>query len=374
MGYAILRHSKIKGSGKGVCVAHNRRLAGEQKDNIDASLTPLNQYLGDAGVVGRINDKLPGKRRKDAVEAVELLLTASPEFFDSIEKDRRKLAVHPTFKKWVKATVSWAQKELGGNVVDVALHMDENSPHMHVLFVPMVEGRLCAKEVTSRAEMVRRQTSYAEVMGQFGLKRGDSAAETHRKHVPLKGKPSEAGGKALQERIASLEKSLSELTSRSAFLEGRRQAAAVEVTALMAERDALAKERDGLTADLKEMDEKLGKATSRDHELVAEITALRAEKPTVQPSLEQLKAIDRVLIDQAAERLEKERSALLEQFKPTREANPNDLRSGKVVGAVEGLAVLSVGRGVHVSHKLAAGQVAIKGQELNQQQRDGLAR
>jgi hypothetical protein len=219
MAYAILRHGKIKGSGKGVCVAHNRRLAGEQKENIDASLTPLNQYLGDAGVVGRINGKLPGKRRKDAVEAVELLLTASPEFFNGIETDRQKLAAHPTFQEWKKATVAWARAELGQNIVDIALHMDESNPHMHVLFVPMVEGRLCAKEVTSRSEMVRRQTSYADVMGKFGLQRGDSATETHRRHTPLKDKPSATGGKVIQEQAAVIEALRAELAQAQVAVE-----------------------------------------------------------------------------------------------------------------------------------------------------------
>lgn len=234
---------------------------------------------------------------------------------------------------------------LRGNMVDIALHMDENSPHMHVLFVPMVEGRLCAKEVTSRAEMVRRQTSYAGVMEQFGLKRGDSAAETHRRHVRLKDKPSAAGGKALQERIAALEKSLAELTSRGAFLEGRRQAAAREVTALMAERDALAKERDGLKAELEK---------ALDKEKVEE------RGPVSVPVI--------------ADTTEQERAALLEQFKPVREANPSDLPYGKVVGAVEGLAVLSMGRGVYVSHKLDAGPLPAVGSELNEQRRGGVAR
>lgn len=268
--YAIMRHGKVKGTGKGVCVAHNRRLAGEAKENIDASLTPLNVYWHDAKVVARINEKLPVKRRKDAVEVVELLLSASPEFFDSIESDRRKLAAHPTFKKWVQETVAWAKKELGKNVVDIALHLDENSPHFHVLFVPLVEGRLCAKEVTSRAEMVRRQSSYADAMGQFGLIRGEAAAETHRKHTPLKDKPSPA-----KEAMARLERLV----------------------------NSTAKDNRALRKENAAMKQALATATDRDRELVAEITALRAANANAQPNLEQLRAINAVLVDQARERL-----------------------------------------------------------------------
>lgn len=49
-------------------------------------------------------------------------------------------------------------------------------------------------------------------------------------------------------------------------------------------------------------------ATESDHILVAEITQLRAENPGYQATVEHLRAIDRVLIDQARERLQKENS------------------------------------------------------------------
>lgn len=281
MGFAILRHGKVKGTGKGVCVAHNRRLAGEAKENIDATLTPLNVYWQDAKVVSRINEKLPEKRRKDAVEVVELLLSASPEFFDSIETDRRKLAANPTFQKWVKETVTWAKKELGQNIVDIALHLDEHSPHFHVLFVPLIGGRLCAKDVTSRNEMVRRQSSYADAMGQFGLLRGESATETHRQHIPLKGKPA-TGGKAIDALKADLAKSQESVAKLERMLNFRKQ-------------------------ENQEMKQALAIATDRDRELVAEITALRAQNQDAQATLEQLRAIDRVLVDQARERLAAQR-------------------------------------------------------------------
>lgn len=44
-------------------------------------------------------------------------------------------------------------------------------------------------------------------------------------------------------------------------------------------------------------------ATEQDHILVAEITKLRQENPDYQATIEHLRAIDRVLIDQARERL-----------------------------------------------------------------------
>jgi hypothetical protein len=47
-------------------------------------------------------------------------------------------------------------------------------------------------------------------------------------------------------------------------------------------------------------------ATEQDYVLLDEITKLRAENPDYQATFEHLRAIDRILIDQARERLQKE--------------------------------------------------------------------
>lgn len=205
MGFAILRHGKIKSTGKGVSVAHNHRTATSEQPNIDRKLSGLNSYM-EGSALDRINAKLPPKHRKDAVVAVEILLTASPEFFDKLATDRGALAKHQVFKKWVADSFAWAQREFGSNLVDAALHMDESSPHIHLLAVPLVQGRLCAKEVMGRKEMQRRQTEYAKAVESHGLNRGATAAQTKRKHIPLKDNPPAAGGQAQGELVKLQEK------------------------------------------------------------------------------------------------------------------------------------------------------------------------
>jgi hypothetical protein len=49
-------------------------------------------------------------------------------------------------------------------------------------------------------------------------------------------------------------------------------------------------------------------ATKQDYFLLDEITKLRAENPDYQATFEHLRAIDRILIDQARERLKKQNS------------------------------------------------------------------
>lgn len=188
--YAIMRHGKIKAPLMGAAIAHNYRTTVLEKENIVAELTPLNNQLFRTGSPHqRLAEKLQGKKkRKDAVVAIEIVLSASPEFFDAIETDRKKLYAHPKFREWVKKTLEWVRKEFGQNLFDLSLHMDESSPHIHAMVVPLTaDGRLCAKEVMSKAEMIRRQTDYAEALGDMGLNRGISASKSHRKHVPLGG-------------------------------------------------------------------------------------------------------------------------------------------------------------------------------------------
>lgn len=217
--YAILRHGKINSTSKGVAIAHNKR-TGAPADNIDQSLSHLNKYWSTSNsVLDEVNKKIPSGSRKDAVQAVELILSASPDWFDGISSDLIKLRAHPKFQAWVNLSFEWAKKEFGDNLVSFDLHMDENSPHMHVLAVPLTsDGRLCAKEIVSRLEMKRRQTEYAKKVEPLGLERGESAEETKRKHTPIK-----AGAKALAKvtkELAAAREKIKELTRELQHTQG----------------------------------------------------------------------------------------------------------------------------------------------------------
>lgn len=178
MAFAILRQAKIKSTTKGIMASHNSRESNSNQPNINKEKSHLNwspaEFEGNC--LERIQAKLPAKMRKDAVQAVEFVLTASPEYFE------KKGAT----KAWVDKVCDWSKAEFGDNLVDMKLHLDETTPHFHIVVVPLVDGRLCAKEFTARSEMFRRHDSYAEALAPLGLQRGIPAAETGRKHVPMK--------------------------------------------------------------------------------------------------------------------------------------------------------------------------------------------
>lgn len=332
MSFAILRHSKIKSTGRGAAISHNHRLGDVDQVNIDKDRKHLNRWFMGDGLADRINALLPEKIRKDAVVSVEVLLTSGPEFFDAIDKDREKLAKNPTFLDWVAKSLDWAKKEFGSNLVDATLHMDESTPHIHLMAVPRTrDGRLCAKEVMARVEMQRRQTGYAEVMRHFGLARGEPAAVTKRRHIGLK-EAAGSGGK-----VAQLEAQLAKAKADLARLQ------------------TLSKQwSDTDLARCRALEAKLCEEVLKCEELEAKVATLSAALGT--PSMGQS-----VLTAAQSE------SIALEASKTALEALqkewPGILVGGKAevsVGALKAIygrfLVLHIGRGKHVFHEVPKGQ------------------
>lgn len=404
MSFAILRHGKISSTSKGAAISHNHRLGNVDQVNIDKDMKHLNRCFMGEGLADRIDALLPEKIRKDAVVSIELLLTSGPEFFNEIENDRAKLSKNPRFLDWVQKTLDWAKKEFGGNLVDATLHMDESTPHMHLMAVPLTkDGRLCAKELMARPELQRRQTEYAKAMEPFGLKRGDPAAETKRRHIGLKENPS-SGGKAaqLETQLAKVKADLARLQKLSKEWSDRDLAKikAHEVTVAVAlqERDSLAEELKAAKAEYKELHKKavaiqndrnslakevetMGKAlklaSEKDHEMVKELAELRKTKPKAPASPEILKAVDRILIDQASERLEKEaqkaQETLPAEWVGLPMANSLQVQHGTPRAIYGRQVVLSVGRGNHVIHTVPDGQPMPRLQQT-EQQKSGISR
>ncbi len=66
--------------------------------------------------------------------ACEFLMSASPEYFEG--KSREEV------EKWAKTSLDFITKKIGieeKNVLHAVVHMDEKTPHLHVVAVPLVE-------------------------------------------------------------------------------------------------------------------------------------------------------------------------------------------------------------------------------------------
>jgi hypothetical protein len=119
----------------------------------------------------RIDELRLPRLRGDAVRAVELVLTASPEGFRR-DADGRALDVRGT--AWVQDNLDFLRQRFGEkNVVSFTLHQDEITPHIHAVVVPVTDdGRLSSRDVFSPMSLRQLQTDYAKAMEPHGLERG----------------------------------------------------------------------------------------------------------------------------------------------------------------------------------------------------------
>lgn len=180
---------------------HNRRLF-KNEPNVDYSRTHLNRTLvGDtrtlmSSINTRINSaKLDRKVRTDAIYGIEFMLTASPEFFDEAARagDSEQLDA------WIAANLEFLVKTCGAeNIMQCILHMDETTPHLQVVICPIVtiDNRVCmnANVYAAHGAYGRLQSSYAEAMGRFGLKRG--VVDSPNKNQSIKAGRAEVAGLA----------------------------------------------------------------------------------------------------------------------------------------------------------------------------------
>ena len=175
--YAIMRCKKLTGMGS-VASALQHCYRERETPNADAERTPENycsvsQSADEA--MGKLRELLPEKRRKDAVLAVEYVMTASPEWWK--EATPRQQA------EFFARSEQWLENKYGKDrVVAAVVHRDEATPHLSAFVVPLTQdGRLSAKEfIGGRSKMRDDQSTYAESVKKLGLERGiEGSRATH---------------------------------------------------------------------------------------------------------------------------------------------------------------------------------------------------
>jgi hypothetical protein len=138
-------------------------------------------------VKNRIAEAGIAQLRKNGVLAFEVVLSASPEFWNIKHKDDGKISVKSPeeHQKWVKQSINWLKKEFGNNLVNVHLHMDEKTPHFHALVVPIDEkGKLnCRDFLGGREKLSKMQDRYSESIKDLGIDRGLSGSKATNKKL-----------------------------------------------------------------------------------------------------------------------------------------------------------------------------------------------
>ncbi|EFI8498734.1 plasmid recombination enzyme [Escherichia coli] len=177
MAYAIMRAKKLASMGS-VAASLQHCYRERETHNADQERTSSNQHLvakGTDEAMGKLRDLLPEKRRKDAVLAVEYVMTASPEWFAQATPEQEKA--------FFQLSLQWLADKYGADrIVTASIHRDEATPHLSAFVVPLTQDkRLSAKEfIGSRDKMRADQSAYAACVANLGLERGiEGSKATH---------------------------------------------------------------------------------------------------------------------------------------------------------------------------------------------------
>jgi hypothetical protein len=177
MAYAIMRAKKLANMGS-VAASMQHCYRERETHNADQERTPDNQHLvakSTDEAMGKLRALLPEKRRKDAVLAVEYVMTASPEWFAQATPEQEKA--------FFQRSLQWLADKYGADrIVTASIHRDEATPHLSAFVVPLTQDkRLSAKEfIGSRDKMRADQSTYAACVADLGLERGiEGSKATH---------------------------------------------------------------------------------------------------------------------------------------------------------------------------------------------------
>lgn len=170
--FALLRLRKRTASSGAAMARHALRDGGPEVLNADPERAGENRILVGpsraADAAKAIRGVLPADRRKNAVEVVELLVTGSPEAMHA-----KSVAAQDAY---FRDALAWIGHRFGGveNIKLAVVHRDETTPHMQVLLVPLIEGKLQANKVIGGPPGMRQmQTDFALDVGKpHNLERG----------------------------------------------------------------------------------------------------------------------------------------------------------------------------------------------------------
>lgn len=179
MSFAILRTAKLKDWGN-ISASLQHTFRERVTPNSDQNRMELNQYIGGNSadeIRQKIENALPEKYRSDCVKCIEYLITASPEWFSKNDK-----AEH---QRYFDRSIEWLKERHDEeNIKCISIHNDENTPHLVAYVIPLDErGKLNAKKwLGGRKLMNEMQSSFAERVADFGLKRGvEGSKATHQR-------------------------------------------------------------------------------------------------------------------------------------------------------------------------------------------------
>ena len=225
MSYAIIRNENHKVGAVPLLERHNERLNHNYSNkDIDPSRTSENYHLKKIqaesylqefdrirtrqGLKGNL--RLQGKKQSTIL--CEFVITSDKEFFDRLGGERTR--------QFFSHAYDFVCSKAGGEqyVLSAVVHMDEATPHMHVAFIPVINGKdrkgnpckriNCSEFWKGRDSYSRLQDEYYDFITSRGydLERGEKGSTAqHLSVAEYKLKKTDEQLAEMSEQIAELE-------------------------------------------------------------------------------------------------------------------------------------------------------------------------
>lgn len=188
MSFIVLHMDKFKKEAVRGIQSHNEReRESHSNPDIDYERSSANYDLCDHPtdnysevIQNRIDDLLLVKAvRKDAVHMCGLIVSSDSAFFEKLSPEESR--------RFFEASKAFLADFVGPeNVISAKVHMDEKTPHMHFMHVPVTpDGRLNANKIYTRESLKKLQTelpAYLQSRGfelERGIEQGPGAAKKH---------------------------------------------------------------------------------------------------------------------------------------------------------------------------------------------------
>ncbi|KQP24740.1 hypothetical protein ASF27_11745 [Methylobacterium sp. Leaf102] len=181
MNFAVLRFQKIK------TMAALAAMAGHwdrSRETINADPNREVRFLVGPDVAAEVQRRLPEKRRKDATLAIEGVLSATGEYYRPSDPGRAGYYEKDRLDDFVDASMRWARNQFGDNLASAVLHLDEITPHIQLIVVPLTRrGTLSARDLFGPQQMREYQTSYGKALAPLGIARGRPGSTATHEHI-----------------------------------------------------------------------------------------------------------------------------------------------------------------------------------------------
>lgn len=200
MSYAIIRNEKLtRAESYGAYVHNDRKAKNHSNKDIDPTRTHLNFYCKENETTyikefDRMKKEydLQGNLRKNSIIMCQIMITSDNEFFKKIGLEETKRYFIESYKFVCN------YKNLGErNIISAAVHLDETTPHMHLVFIPVIHtkdeqgnavDKICARDFWRGRDSYRKLQNdfhkYVTSKG-FDLERGLPVEETGAKHYKI---------------------------------------------------------------------------------------------------------------------------------------------------------------------------------------------